>query len=488
MGHFLRTRSILLVAALAWMAPNSSNATLYNLGAFWKQPAGGTDNLAFTTSAFTGLTTWTCTGPVTVQSQTGGAAKTVVSNTTVNLTGPSGVHFFSDSSCTQEVTSATINSGASSTSFYFLSGKLSATLILSAAASSYTTGTQNQMVSAYLGCTWLGGTAGNVTTWETATNWSCGHMPTSAVGDIAVFDTNCGSNCVPNLPTSDQYFYGLYLTRDYSGTVRMTNSSVEVEAGGGFRMEGGTYFQPTTDLFDYGPFTQTGGTFIGGSGQLLFEQSVTISGGSITLSSDSTFADTTWSVTGSATVDPNSGTLVLEPSNLTSISINPGTIHYNNVEIYPSQTGIDFGGSTFYIDGDFTFGDSGPSPLGLNNVIFSVGGNVTSDTGGENGTAQLVFRGADPVWDAAPLTINYFTGNVTVNVSGTLTLSQKLNLTAAGQKMNVTSGAIDMNNYNLTINSSLTLAPGTSITRGTGVLKVGGATIGAGSYSGGTIN
>lgn len=489
MGYILRARNLLLFVALALLAPSTSTATLYNLGAFWKQPAAGGDSLAFTTSSFTGLKTWTCTGPVTVQAQSGGSPKNVASNTTVNLTSTLGtMRFYSDSGCTQEVTSTTINSGSSSASFYFMARKTRAFVTFTADATGYTGGSQIESVTSLLGCTWIGGTAGNATTWETPTNWSCGHMPTSAVGDIAVFDANCGTNCTPNYPISDLDLYGLYLTKDYTGFVRMSTAYVSVEAGGGFRIDGGTYFQPSTDLFNSGTFKQTGGTFTGGSGQLNFGDNVSISGGSMTLSSDTTWINKSWSVTGTPTINPNGGIFYIGPNGLGSVTINPGTVHYNNVQLYPIGTGIDFGGATFYIDGNFQFGDNESSPPGMNNVIFSVAGNVSSDQGGAAGNAQIVFRGANPVWDSAMLTVYYFTGNVTVNVSGTLTFNQKLNMTSAGQSMSVVSGAINMNGKNLTIGGSLTLAPSTSITRNAGVLKVGGATINAGSYSGGTIN
>ncbi|MFL5813177.1 MAG: hypothetical protein ACJ763_06335 [Bdellovibrionia bacterium] len=520
MGYFLRTRNTLFAVTLTLLVPITSKATLYNLGAFWKQPSAGSgDSLAFTSSAFSGLTTWTCVGPVTVQSQTGGAPKTVSSNTTVNLTGISGMHFFSDSGCTQEVTSATIPSGSSSASFYFLSGKKSSLATLSAAASNYTTATQNQTVTAYLGCTWLGGTAGNATTWETSTNWSCGHMPTSAAGDIAVFDANCGSNCTPTVPASSQDLYGLYLTRDYTGTVQQGANALIVEVDGGFRIDGGTFVQSTQNIVDKGVFTQTGGTFQGGSGSISLTGDVSVSGGSLTLTSGLTFVNGTWSVTGSATLNANGGNLYLQPNSIADIAINPGAVHYNNVSVYPSQTiAIDFGGATFYVDGDLAFGNisnvvlvmsktksSSPSVMGggfggpmsgggiqvssvaLNNVTFSVGGNVASTDGGAIGSAQFIFRGASPTLSIDNGSVAFPSGNVIVSVSGTLGLLGNTYLDANLQSVTVTSGAINMNNHDFTIGKALTLSPGTSVTRGTGTLTVSGATLGAGAYSGGTI-
>lgn len=182
--------------------------------------------------------------------------------------------------------------------------------------------------------------------------------------------------------------------------------------------------------------------------------------GTLDFSSGSILFHSNWSV--GATITTNGqvlGDVVFSGFNytLTDVMAVGGTLTFNGSSAAPSGTGIDARG----------------------NVVFTTSNSIALPFTFSGSTIQNVTYTAG----AMP------TGTITVNKSGgSVSLQSSLSFNTANQALNLTSGSILMNGYNLTINKTLTMATGTSITLGAGILKVNAATVPAGAYGSGTIN
>ncbi|MFL5814496.1 MAG: beta strand repeat-containing protein [Bdellovibrionia bacterium] len=212
-------------------------------------------------------------------------------------------------------------------------------------------------------------------------------------------------------------------------------------------------------------------------------------------------------------------------SYLPSLTLNStGTIVFSGVVnlgkdfIYQAGT-ADFSGGSLYFHSVWSVTTTiTTNGLVLGDVVFAgfsytltdvmnVGGTLTFNAstaapsgGGINARGDVVFTTSGPL--ALPLTfsgsavqnVTYTagavpTGTITVNKSGgSVSLQTNLSFNTANQALTLTAGSILMNGHNLTINKTLNMASGTSITLGGGILKVNGATVPAGPYGSGTIN
>lgn len=111
--------------------------------------AGAPSRIAFTTPARR-LPFGTCSQNITVQSQSQqGSPSNVDADTTVELYSARGSKFYSDNSCTNEITQVTISSGSSSAQFYFVPTQTAATNgteLITTLAQDFTTFSQAQNV------------------------------------------------------------------------------------------------------------------------------------------------------------------------------------------------------------------------------------------------------------------------------------------------------------------------------------------------------
>lgn len=399
-----------------------AKANPYANTAFIKQPpVASALTLAFTTSAFTGLTTWTCTGVMTVETRNGGVATAVGSDTTVNLTGPTDTRFYSDSGCLNQITSVTVGTGTSSQSFYFQAGRLGNPATITAAATGYTSATQNQTVTAYLGCTWLGGT----TVWATTSNWSCGRAPTNVAADLVVFDGNC-TNCNPAAPGSNQTLYGVYLTPAYTGTWNNSNRNFTFSGGGTCRFYGGTFTQGSGTFSCTGQTLVRGGTVNGGTASMTMNGGLTMSSGTITMNANAANTLASNSSNGfqmsGGTFTGGGGTFNMSSTSAVSV-ISGGTRS-------GGAGNITFAGDLTVSGGSFTT-SSGTFNLSGATKNLTVSGGTFVQAGILNGTGNLVvssgtFTGATQAITFRDVTIS---GGSTTATSGTFTVTRNMTVT-----------------------------------------------------------
>lgn len=171
----------------------------------------------------------------------------------------------------------------------------------------------------------------------------------------------------------------------------------------------------------------------------------------------------------------------------------PGSAIFDQLKIYGYCMTTDFSGQTVNVSTSLTLDDSCGAGV-LNNGTIDLKGNFTS-TPYFDGSAQILMSGASPTITQNNGSIQL---NMTLAISGEATLATNFDFGSGYNQSDVfsiTSGSLNMSGHNFTVgqtgannSSALNLSTGTVIKRNGGVLTVQGATIGAGSYSSGTIN
>lgn len=225
--------------------------------------------LAMTTTA-QNLYASLCSGVVTVQTRNGfGIATNVGSNLTVNLSAPAGVTFYTDSSCTTTTATVTVATGTSSASYYFISTTTGSKDVL-ATATGYLDASQTETVTTNP-FVWTGG--GGNTTWSTAGNWSGGAAP--GVGNVALFDGTCSSNCSPTI-TANISTAGLRMSSGYAGTITQNAGvTITIGASGWVQLAGIFAGGDSTITINAANLILSGGTFNAGTTTVLFNIAVT---------------------------------------------------------------------------------------------------------------------------------------------------------------------------------------------------------------------
>lgn len=285
--------------------------------------------------------------------------------------------------------------------------------------------------------TWTGVTN---TTWNTGGNWcgsvstpgfsgtcaGAGPAPSSATTTthIAVFNELCTTNCSPTI-SANAAMYKLDISSGYSGTITQSNGFTMTVGQGGWFM--------------------AGGSFMGGNS-------------AITVGSTSDNCDTNnqaANITTTGTFRSTSGTFRV---NVCSLTMTPGTFQNNNGLVMVNKQWVATGMQQTVITGssvlyDFSMtGTSANMSLGNGTITvsrhltldrpnaqdgrpidgsFNVGGNITLTTCRGDTSYSVVMNGTNQTING---TDGCALGNLTVNSTGTLTLSGNVNL--AGHYIN----------------------------------------------------
>lgn len=243
-------RNLFLVIFL----PLMSWAQLSDTG-FWRHR---NSKLIYTTSAQS-IPSGRCSGIVTVQSANASSVPTnVTSNLTVTLSSAGTITYYSDVDCTVSISTVIITTGTNSSNFYFVD-TTAGTHAVTAAATGYNSGIQNETISANP-FVWTGG--GGNANWNTAGNWQGGVAPGS--GNIAVFNSTCVSNCSPTINASINVS-GVRVDSGYSGTITQgAGNSITIGSGN---------------------WIQLAGNFAGGNSNITLDGSIILAGGNFTSTS-----------------------------------------------------------------------------------------------------------------------------------------------------------------------------------------------------------
>lgn len=165
-------------------------------------------------------------------------------------------------------------------------------------------------------------------------------------------------------------------------------------------------------------------------------------------------------------------------------SINPGSMVFNNVSFSQNSGDPNNLTGTMHVGGDLTFNGIGYWPT-LDGGTIEVSKNISVSGVWSGGSTNIVLKGTTAQTLTQTGTPNLPGSNLTVSsAASTLTLGSAVTFTAVG--VTVTAGAVNMAGKAFTI-PTLSLN-GKTLTKGGGVLKVGGTTVGTGALYGGTIN
>jgi hypothetical protein len=154
---------------------------------------------------------------------------------------------------------------------------------------------------------------------------------------------------------------------------------------------------------------------------------------------------------------------------MTTATITPGNVTYNNVLLRGYRTTWDMGGGTMNVAGLLTIGDLNGTNYQINNATFVLSGGLTNSNLGNKGNAQIQFvgSGSQTITSANSLP----TGTVSVNLTGAGTLTQASAITWSA--LNILAGSMSMAANALTITGTLDISSGASLTRGGGTLTYG---------------
>lgn len=387
------TYAALVLASACALAPESALATTIPFGFF----ATKSNKLIYTTAAqsvYAGI----CSGVMTVKSASAsGATKNVTSNLTVNLATVSGVTYYSDSNCATEITSVTIASGASTANFYFLSAS-TGTQAITATATGYLAGKQNETISAnpYV---WTGG--GGNALWSTGANWSGGGIPGST--NVALFDGTCSSNCSPTI-SANISIGGFRIASGYSGTITQ-NSGVTITTNtGGYYQASGTFVGGSSAITIGGPYALVGGTFTSTSANLRLKGYA-------------------FKIAGSPTFNHSNGKVEFQTSSIASLTGVSGISFYDVDLLGGVSSGSIALNETMNVLGSFRFVDFGYASTLKGTGTINVSGNLETQGSGWGTYASILIKmiGTGTITGSSTGTASF--GSLEIATTGTITFA-----------------------------------------------------------------
>lgn len=177
------------------------------------------------------------------------------------------------------------------------------------------------------------------------------------------------------------------------------------------------------------------------------------------------------------TVNAGTSTVVLTYYSFgANLSITPGTVDYQNLTIQGSSLNYNLNAQTLKVFGNLTLNGSSGAEGNITNGLIEAHGSVIVSGGGKIGSANLMFVGASNAnltWTSGSFL------DTTVEISKTggasVVLLSNASFSTAGRDLTITSGTLDLNGFDLSINDRLTVAA-------TGILKCNG-----GEFTTGTL-
>jgi hypothetical protein len=282
----------------------------------------------------------------------------------------------------------------------------------------------------------------------------------------------------------------------FNGTATITPGPIEYYgitlAGCGI-----SYNLNNETLIVNGPFTVHGNSCGVGqinSGNILIRSDMTIVStgklGSAVLKIDGTGSQTlTGSVNGAVsnlTIEKSAGTLTLASTifitgnytytsgiidagtsvltlNGTSASIIPGNVEYNDVTFSGCGSIQNLNAGTMIINGTLTFHGNSCGAGSLNNGTIDLRGHLSVVSTGRSGNAIINYTGASTKnfnWSGG----SFLNSSQTIAKTGGASILLNANATfSGGQIVNVTSGFLDLNAFDLNVNSTLNVSVGATV-------------------------
>lgn len=397
--------------------------------AFWKRRIL---SLRFTTTAQT-IFSGNCSGVTTVRTYSPeGALKNVTAPLTVTLTAPGTTTFYSDSNCTDQITSLTIATGTSTGSFYFVDSGTGAKSIV-ASATDYAAANQTETVNVnpYV---WTGG--GSDALWATGLNWSGGAAPGTT--HRALFNETCSSNCSPII-AANVTVTGIRMTSGYTGTITQNAGVTVTVTSGGWSQQNGTFIGGNNTVTIAG-LTLKGGTFTSTSGALSVSGTNVFSNSAVYNHNGGTFST-------AGAVITTSGTLVLsklefhgwQDATVTG-TINAADLKFVDYGYSNSLQGT----NTINVYGNVELQGSRWS-VATTSLIRMVGtGTISGTSGSRLGSLEIATAGTVTISPTSTLDLN---GDLTYTFGTVISTGSTIRL--LGNTQTITPGSMPFNNFSI---------------------------------------
>jgi hypothetical protein len=302
------------------------------------------------------------------------------------------------------------------------------------------------------------------------------------------------------------------------------NAQRDIPTGTTITVNGTLYIDPgaSCGFVTIGASSDPGGEIHAKGDILVSEEGMYSNNGRATIVANGTGSQTLDGTTGDTTAIPNfeidkpSGTLTITDRLTTSNNwtYTQGTVNASGSTIIPRHGSyfegthtlgnVDFCGGTWSymgIEANTVLTASGnvrfqPTALGcagtgtgreIYDGTLAIQGNLTVETDGLGGDARIQFTGTGTQTVTIGSGDEFPTGAITINKpSGTVNLAQNTTFNASGQDLTVTSGTLNLANYNLTVNDAFTVATaGTVILTGDQTLTTAATSVnGSVEYTG----
>ncbi len=201
-------------------------------------------------------------------------------------------------------------------------------------------------------------------------------------------------------------------------------------------------------------------SFSGISGAAIPSVEIDTSGGLTSLSGELAFVASLTHLNGN--VDAGTSIARFSSGNAT---FRPGTVEWANVMFTGSQSVINLNGETVKINSTLTLADTSSSPGSINNGVLEAKGDLAFTNYGKRGSAVLQMSGATLTRISTadnPRLLD--TVNVVAKTGGAeARLSNNITYATATWGLNVTSGLMNLNSYDLTLGGSLAVGAGATL-------------------------
>ncbi|TME13078.1 MAG: hypothetical protein E6I65_01945 [Chloroflexi bacterium] len=309
--------------------------------------------------------------------------------------------------------------------------------------------------------TWTG--LGLTNNWNDVLNWSGGVVPGAA--DVATFDATSSKNAALNVAVN---VAGISIAAGYTGTITQAGNAVTVGASG---------------------WTQTGGTFVGGTAAITVNGPLSLSAGNLSATTATLAVSGNFTVTGGA-LSSASGTVSFGGGAATLTLTTANT--FNNLTLAAGTKTV-AAGTTLTVTGSTTLTSgalNGAGSLAAQGAISQ----ASTYTGGTatlliNGSGAQTFTGAatTAAGNLPLLVINKPSG--TLSLAGTIRTTNNWTYTAGtldpGTSTLVFAGGTITGSHTLNavdVRATTTIAAGTTLTVG-GSLSLTGGTLNTGTVA-----
>lgn len=337
--------------------------------------------------------------------------------------------------------------------------------------------------------TWDGG--GATSNWSEAANWTGDILPPASMP--VVFDETSAKNVVFDVPLTRTGATGI--SAGYTGTLSTGSTNLTFsdfsQTGGTFtagsgnlnfngvtNLNGGTFNAAGGTITLNGSFFFNNGTFNGGSGDLICNSVMTLGTGTFNAPTGNLIYNglSAFQIQPLVVFNPNGGTFVLNSSAIAPHS-SVTSVNFNNLTVssgFFMQIPFVVGGNLNLLNGIFS-----------GNGTFQVSGNVTIGSGFSGGTSAIQFVGAGN---------QTFTNSGGVNPTGIWTLNKPGGTVNLANNLDLSNGTSDLvlTNGTITTGANTVIAGERNITRTNGFingnLRRTFTAIGSKTFDVGTIN